>query len=272
MSTIRTADIIPVDLNSVLCAVELALSYLIKEVVSDPLMALRLHQNAMKRYTAINEVLWSEEKGMWSDYFIKEKKLNPNFYASDIFPLWIEHFDWNLQLNSRRDEVHEALDKLRVLSYKGGFPTSKINSGQQWDFPNGWAPLQHIAVHSLDNNASKSHLKESGRKIAQNFLENAYLAWVKTGHMFEKYNVETKGKAGHGGEYVIQTGFGWTNGVILDFLHKYGDVLESPESSSNSGSYFLSPILMQSPPSIGRLPLVLFGASYLFIVSFFVWL
>lgn len=44
-----------------------------------------------------------------------------------------------------------------------------------------------------------------------------------------KYNVETfKSTAGSGGEYEVQEGFGWTNGVILDLLLTYGDRLRAP--------------------------------------------
>lgn len=45
--------------------------------------------------------------------------------------------------------------------------------------------------------------------------------------MFEKYNVEDS-LLGHGGEYEVQEGFGWTNGVILDLLITYGDRLKVP--------------------------------------------
>lgn len=36
--------------------------------------------------------------------------------------------------------------KSEALTYKNGLPTSMKNSGQQWDFPNGWAPLQHMVI------------------------------------------------------------------------------------------------------------------------------
>ncbi|PIO71089.1 hypothetical protein TELCIR_07022 [Teladorsagia circumcincta] len=32
-------------------------------------------------------------------------------------------------------------------------------------------------------------------------------------------------RPGHGGEYDVQDGFGWTNGVILDLLVTYNDRL-----------------------------------------------
>lgn len=37
-----------------------------------------------------------------------------------------------------------------------------------------------------------------------------------------QYSCEHSGSGG-GGEYSVQTGFGWSNGVIIDYLSKYGD-------------------------------------------------
>ncbi len=48
-------------------------------------------------------------------------------------------------------------------------------------------------------------------------------------NMFEKYNVNEMGSAGGGGEYDVQTGFGWTNGVVIDFMVIFGDELLSDE-------------------------------------------
>lgn len=40
------------------------------------------------------------------------------------------------------------------------------------------------------------------------------------------------GGHGGGGEYEIQLGFGWSNGVILQFLADYGDQLKSSGSET----------------------------------------
>lgn len=48
------------------------------------------------------------------------------------------------------------------------------------------------------------------------------------------------GGHGTGGEYDVQLGFGWTNGVILDLLHLYGSRLSSDENDFTS-SLLLSP-------------------------------
>ena len=38
----------------------------------------------------------------------------------------------------------------------------------------------------------------------------------------EKYNVEDMTKTAGGGEYPSQDGFGWTNGVLITLIKKYG--------------------------------------------------
>ena len=43
--------------------------------------------------------------------------------------------------------------------------------------------------------------------------------------LYEKYNPFLPGIAGGGGEYENQLGFGWTNGVLVDFITTYGDDL-----------------------------------------------
>lgn len=41
--------------------------------------------------------------------------------------------------------------------------------------------------------------------------------------LFKQYDATQAGKYGDGGEYTVQTGYGWTNGVLLDFISKYGN-------------------------------------------------
>uniref|UniRef100_A0A803R6S8 Trehalase n=1 Tax=Cannabis sativa TaxID=3483 RepID=A0A803R6S8_CANSA len=107
------------------------------------------------------------------------------------------------------------------LVHSAGIATSLTNSGQQWDFPNGWAPIQHMIIEGL----TRSGLKEArsmGREIAVSWLRTNYVTFKKTKTMHEKYNVEKCGFFGGGGEYVPQTGFGWSNGVVLTLLEEFG--------------------------------------------------
>lgn len=40
-----------------------------------------------------------------------------------------------------------------------------------------------------------------------------------------QYDATVPGQRGGGGEYEVQTGFGWTNGVVMDLLWRYSDLL-----------------------------------------------
>ena len=72
-----------------------------------------------------------------------------------------------------------------VLDFAGGIPTSLINSGQQWDYPNVWPPLQHVLVTTLATGAL-AESREIARNLAQKYVYSNWKGWKKTGHMFEK--------------------------------------------------------------------------------------
>ena len=95
----------------------------------------------------------------------------------------------------------------------GGLLTTLKDSGQQWDAPNGWAPLQWIAVKGLLNYG----YKEEAITIMERWLALNERVYRNTGKMMEKYNVEDITLLSGGGEYETQDGFGWTNGVALGF-------------------------------------------------------
>ncbi|MDB5209991.1 MAG: treF, partial [Sediminibacterium sp.] len=98
----------------------------------------------------------------------------------------------------------------------GGLVTTLTTTGQQWDAPNGWAPLQWITYQGLKQ-LPYGH-KSLAEKIRRNWMHTNEKVYAATGKMMEKYNVSnTESKAG-GGEYPNQDGFGWTNGVYLKFL------------------------------------------------------
>ena len=239
MTTIQTRNIIPVDLNSILCAVEFTLAKFQKDIVKNDTKADVLFQTAVQRRKDIDEFLWDDEYGLWLDYDYKSKNFKKNFYASSMLPLWsyeTHSAGWN---KTKANKAYEKLKSLGVFDYVGGLPTSLINSGQQWDFPNVWPPSQHMAIHGLTQvnvDEKDDAAKKTAQQLAQKFLETTYLSWKTTGHMYEKYDARERMKPGHGGEYEVQVGFGWTNGVVLNFLDKYGDVLEAPSTPTSTAS------------------------------------
>lgn len=99
----------------------------------------------------------------------------------------------------------------------GGLTTTLTQTGQQWDAPNGWAPLHWIAIIGLENYG----FKELAGEIARRWLELNEKVFRQTGRMMEKYDVMHMEKTAGGGEYPSQDGFGWTNGVFLALKKKY---------------------------------------------------
>ena len=76
---------------------------------------------------------------------------------------------------------------------------------------------------------------DRARKIAFQIARRYVTTTIKSCHehsdeceIFEKYHPE-HGTAGGGGEYDVQLGFGWTNGVLIDFIVLYGDDLIEKE-------------------------------------------
>jgi len=95
----------------------------------------------------------------------------------------------------------------------GGIATTVYHTGQQWDAPNGWAPLQYITVRGLLNYKYDA----LANTIAERWMNVNEKVFATTGKLLEKYNVENTNLESGGGEYPTQDGFGWTNGVYLKF-------------------------------------------------------
>ena len=110
-----------------------------------------------------------------------------------------------------------AIIKEKFLS-PGGVVTTLEISGQQWDAPNGWAPLQWITIMGLENYG----YAELANEIAKRWIRLNTDVFKRTGKLMEKYNVADTHLEAGGGEYAGQDGFGWTNGVYLALIEKYG--------------------------------------------------
>ncbi|KAE9614049.1 putative alpha,alpha-trehalase [Lupinus albus] len=226
-TTLATTSVIPVDLNAFLLGMELNIAFFAK-VIGDDSTAEKFLEISDVRKKAMNSVFWNENMKQWLDYWLKSSTSEEaqvwealhqkkNVYASNFVPLWMEPFYSDISLVGN---VVESL-KSSGLIRDAGIATSLSDSGQQWDFPNGWAPLQHMLVEGL----VKSGLKEAkllAEEIAIKWITTNYIVYKKTGVMHEKFDVEHCGEFGGGGEYVPQTGFGWSNGVLLAFLEEFG--------------------------------------------------
>lgn len=207
LSSIHTTDIIPVDLNSMLVTLEetIAQAY---TILKQRRAAKRFYKLAEERKQAIRTYCWNDEKGFYFDYdFVKEEQ-TPIIAASALFALWA-----GVATQDQADAV--AIVVRDKLLQTGGVVTTLHETGQQWDWPNGWAPLQWAAIQGL-------------RAYGHEFLaDEIKKRWIKTnkgvyeeeGKLVEKYDVvHPEAGPATGGEYSLQDGFGWTNGVLLALL------------------------------------------------------
>ncbi len=99
----------------------------------------------------------------------------------------------------------------------GGFVTTLKNTGEQWDAPNGWAPLEWISIKGLEDYGEHALAEDAAKRWAALNIK----VFHNTGKMMEKYNVVDANIEGGGGEYASQDGFGWTNGVLLKLMKVY---------------------------------------------------
>ncbi|XP_041797035.1 trehalase [Chelmon rostratus] len=227
----RTSQILPTDLNALLCLNEKTLAAF-HRILGDGDSAALYDQAAACRLEAMESVLWDAEKGAWFDYNLVTHTKHVEFYPSNLAPVWAQCY-------SRPEMGEKAVQYLKesgALDFPNGVPTSLRETGQQWDYPNAWPPLQHMLIHGLSKLPSEG-AKQLAFDLAQRWIKTNFLAHMKYDAMFEKYDVNGDGKPGGGGEYEVQLGFGWTNGVVLQLLDQYGATL-------TSGSRRLSSVLL----------------------------
>lgn len=202
IATIRTTDIVPIDLNCLLYELEMALAEAYKKLLQYPL-ARFYRKRAERRQATINEYLWDAQAGYFFDYNSKEEKRCDAWSLAGVYPLYC-----GLATPEQAAKVAVNIEK-RFLK-AGGVVTTTTDNGEQWDAPNGWAPLQWVTIMGLrrygyDKLADTIKFRWCG----------ANLALFQTEHKFvEKYNVVDPAAKGGGGEYTLQDGFGWTNGVF----------------------------------------------------------
>jgi len=209
LETIQTTFIIPVDLNCLIYHLELSIarSYQLQGKHAEYLQYLA---KADVRKRAILKYSWSKKNGWFMDYNWKEQHVTPVETLAGVFPL-----EFKIADTSQAKKVTLNL-KAKFLK-PGGLVTTLNRSGQQWDSPNAWAPLQYMSIDGLNNYRQSGLAKD----IAVTWIQTNLQVFNETGKLMEKYNVvDTNTKAG-GGEYPLQDGFGWTNGVLLNLMDKY---------------------------------------------------
>ncbi|MBT8218482.1 MAG: alpha,alpha-trehalase TreF [Bacteroidia bacterium] len=206
LGSIHTTDIIPMDLNSLMYHLEWVLSDTYAEsgdVVKSDMYTVR----ASARKAGIQKYCWSEEDAFFMDY---------DFVKGDHTEVLSAAGTWPLEEGiATEDQARKSANTLEAQLLKsGGVVSTLINNGQQWDYPNGWAPQQWMAIAGL----RKYGHDDLAQKIKDRWVALNTKVYKNTGKLVEKYNVVDLTLEAGGGEYPVQDGFGWTNGVLLKLL------------------------------------------------------
>jgi alpha,alpha-trehalase len=205
LRTIHTTDFIPVDLNALLVNLEqtLASGYRLK---GDLARAKAYEQLAQQRRSAIQRYCWSPKNEFFFDYDFVARKPSSVYSLAGVYPLFVK-------IATPAQAVSVARKLEQSFLKPGGLTTTLVRTGEQWDAPNVWAPLQWLAIQGLRNYRQQP----LATKIKTNWVNENLRVYKASGKMVEKYDVISTAGA-KGGEYPNQDGFGWTNGVLLRLL------------------------------------------------------
>ena len=214
----KCLNYLPVDLNSLLYKYERDFAYA-ERVLGEEAEAVKWEQAAHARRMTMNELMWSELRGLYYDYnFVKKHRGNVNSLAA-FYPLWAG-------LASEK-QAARLVNSLKKFEERGGLSTTDQQITQmvpgaiptQWAWPNGWAPLHFMVVRGLQR---YGYHKEA-RRIALRWIDTNLQWFNKNGIFLEKYNVVQPNKPPAKGVYPSQTGFGWTNSIFELFCAEFLD-------------------------------------------------
>jgi alpha,alpha-trehalase len=219
LEAIRTVEIVPVDLNSLLYCLEQTLARAYR-LGGERARAAEISARAWERREAMHRHLWAPNETVFGDYAWRERRLTGHLSAATLYPLF-----FGLATPEQARGVAEAV-RTRLLQ-PDGLATTTTRTGEQWDAPNGWAPLQWIAIEGLNIHGHAP----LAREIAQRWIRENVAVYRATGRLVEKYDVSGDAAA-RGGEYPLQDGFGWTNGVLRRLLALYPQASVAADESA----------------------------------------
>jgi alpha,alpha-trehalase len=202
---IGVLETLPVDLNCLLYQMELDLAEIAAAGGRDSEAAL-WRRRAESRAALINDLMWDEGRGLYFDYDYsrRERRIYP--YVTTFFPMWVGL--------ASREQAARIVENLPLFDRAGGLQTSTHVSGNQWDAPMGWAPMQLIA----DEGLRRYGYEAQADRTAINFLSMVLKEFLEHGVIVEKYNVAQRESSVPQeikyGYSTNQVGFGWTNAAF----------------------------------------------------------
>ena len=198
----------PVCLNSLLYKTEKDMEQITKLLGKDD-EARKWRERAEARRKSIQQYLWNSSRGLFVDFDFIGGKQSTYSYLTTFYPLWS---------GLATAEQADALVK-NILEFEQpcGLAMSSKQSGAQWDYPYGWAPVQLLAIEGLRRYGYNSDADRLSIKFLSTVLKN----FEQDGTIREKYNVvtgssESQVEVGYQANVI---GFGWTNASFLELLH-----------------------------------------------------
>ena len=198
----------PVCLNSLLYLMETQTAEILGILDRDGDGAI-WRKRAADRAAAINRLMWDAGDGLYYDYNFVHKTARRYPFLTAFYPLWAGI--------ATREQAAAVEHNLAKFERPGGLETSTYESGNQWDAPWGWAPLQMIAVEGL----RRYGYGADADRISREFLSLVEQEYGKVGFIVEKYDVVRRGTDSSSirfGYQSNQQGFGWTNAVYTRLL------------------------------------------------------
>lgn len=212
-------DYLPVDLNALLYKYEMDFARYY-QLVEDKRSAAQWEVAAAHRKETMNELMWSNLRGVYYDYNFTRQKRGTVTSLATFYPMWAGMVS--------KEQAKQLVKSLRKFENRGGLTaTDSQTLGQfvpgavptQWAYPNGWAPLHFIVVKALQRYGYYA----DAQRIATKWLKTN-VTWFNTHGVFlEKYNMVDPNRPPAKGVYPSQTGFGWTNAVFERFCQEFID-------------------------------------------------
>ncbi|KAK3394441.1 glycoside hydrolase family 37 protein [Podospora didyma] len=284
LRSLNVLNTVPVDLNSILYQNEVAISNFLK-TTGNSTAAKNWADKASERSDAMYALMWNSTYWSYFDYNLtsnsqriyipldvdatkKEKTGAPEGYqvlfdVAQLYPFWTGAAPDELKNNPLA--VQRAYSRVSAMldAKKGGIPATNFKTGQQWDQPNVWPPLQHVLMKGLLNtpatfgteDPSYVAIQDLSLRLAQRYLDSTFCTWYATGGstsqtpklqglgpsavgtMFEKYSDNSTNVAGGGGEYEVVEGFGWTNGVLIWAADTFAGKLQRPDCGNITAAH-----------------------------------
>lgn len=201
LATIHTTDFIPVDLNCLLYYEELVMAHAYN-LAGNTSKSREFDSKAADRMEAIHNYCWNDQKKYYLDFDFKTKKNSLVYSLAGTFPLFFQ-----IASPEQAAEVEKKVNT--IFLREGGLAATAYRSGQLWDSPYGYAPLQWMAIKGLRN-----YKFDLTADLIKSRWLNLNAKVYKTKHaFFQKYDVTELSTTSAKDENSNPGAFGWSIGV-----------------------------------------------------------